>query len=236
MNKAVFRDGVVYHADFREVLPELEGVNLIVMDVPYGCGYKTNQRRISATPPPLVNDDKPRLDFVKPLVEVVQPNSAIYLCTRFSVYSQWEQALKDAGAAVKTTIVWDKGNWTSGDLSGDYGNQVELILYAHVGRSLLRQGRPSNLWAIPREGAGLHPTPKPVELFRRCIVNSSDPGDVVFDPFLGSGTTAVACILTDRKFVACEIDATYFDLSCRRIEKTYREIDYWLPGFNLYPL
>ena len=236
MNKAVFRDGVVYHADFMEVLPELEDIRLIVTDPPFGCNYRTHQRKISATPPPIVNDDKPRLDFVKPIVEAVKPNSAIYLCTRFSVYAQWEQALKDAGAAVKTTIVWDKGNWTSGDLSGDYGNQVELILYAHVGRCLLRQGRPSNLWAIPRDPPGQHPTPKPIKLFQRCIVNSSDSGDLVFDPFLGSGTTAIACILAGRRFVCCEIDAAYFDLSCERIEKTYREIDDWLPGFNLYPL
>jgi len=231
MNKAVFRDGVVYHADFREVLPMLDGVNLVVCDPPFGVNYRTHQRKFSATPPPIVNDDKPRLDFVKPIVETVLPNSAIYLCTRFSVYAQWEQALKDAGATVKTTIVWDKGNHTSGDLAGDYWNQVELILHAHVGRCLLRQGRPSNLWAIPRDPPGQHPTPKPIKLFQRCIVNSSDPSDLVFDPFVGGGTTAVASILTGRRFVCCEIDATYFDLACERIKKTYREIDYRLPGF-----
>jgi site-specific DNA-methyltransferase (adenine-specific) len=166
------------------------------------------------------------------MVNAVKPDSAIYLCTRFDVYSQWEQALKDAGAKVKTTIVWDKGNWTAGDLFGDYGNQVELILYAHVGRCRLREGRPSNLWAIPRDPPGPHPTPKPVELFRRCIANSSDPGDLVLDPFLGSGTTAVACILTGRRFIGIELEERYFDLSCLRIERTYRDIDNHLPGFG----
>jgi site-specific DNA-methyltransferase (adenine-specific) len=147
------------------------------------------------------------------------------------VYSQWEQALKDSGAKVKTTIVWDKGNRTAGDLA-DCGNQVELVLHAHVGRCRLRKGRPSNLWSIPRDPPGKHPTPKPVELFRRCIVNSSDPGDLVLDPFLGSGTTAVACILTGRRFIDVEIDTAYVDLACARIEKAYREIDNRLPGFE----
>jgi len=76
---------------------------------------------------------------------------------------------------------------------------------------------------------GLH---HPVELVRRCIQASSDPGDLVLDPFLGSGTTAVACALTGRKFIGCEIDEAYFDLSCERIEKAYREIANRLPGFD----
>jgi len=196
------------------------------------CHYQTNFRKCSVTPPVLANDDRPNLAFVPPMVNAVKPDSAIYLCTRFDVYAQWEQALKEAGAKVKTTIVWDKGHRTAGDLAGDYGNQVELVLYAHIGRCPLRRGRPSNLWSIPREPAGPHPTPKPVELFRRCIVNSSDPGDLVLDPFLGSGTTAVACILTGRRFIGVEIDAAYVDLACARIEKTYREIDNRLPGFE----
>lgn len=222
----------IYHGDCLKILPELEKCNLIVTDPPYGCAYKTNYRKVSKTPGMLAGDAKPNLAFVKPLVEAVKPDSAIYLCTRFDVYGKWEQALKDAGTKIKTTIVWDKRNWTAGDLHGDYGNQVELILYAHVGRSLLRQGRPSNLWSIPRDPPGEHPTPKPVELFRRCILNSSNPGDIVFDPFLGSGTTAVACLLTGRRFIGCEIDKRYFESSCKRIKTVYNEISGLLPGFK----
>jgi len=232
MKKTIIRDCTIYHGDCLDMFPQLEPVDLLVGDPPYGCNYVTNQRTVSATPKRLANDDKPNLAFVPPMVNAIKPNSAIYLCTRFDVYAQWEQALKDAGATVKTTIVWDKGNRTGGDLAGDYGNQVELILYAHLGRSLLRKGRPSNLWAIPREPSGPHPTPKPVELFRRCIINSSNVGDVVLDPFVGSGTCAVACILTGRRFVGVEIDNQFFDLTCDRIERTYRDLDSRLPGLT----
>lgn len=232
MKKTVIRDCTIYEENCLDVLPFLEPVDLVVTDPPYGCNYKTNHRRTLDTPDKLAGDDKPNLDFVPPIVRAVKPNSAIYLCTRFDVYAVWEQALKEAGSNIKTTVVWDKGNWTAGDLEGDYGNQVELILYAHVGRSKLRRGRPSNLWSIPRDPPGEHPTPKPVSLFERCILNSSDPGDLVLDAFLGSGTAAVACIRTGRKFVGCEIDPKYFDLSCRRIEMAYTEIDNRLPGFE----
>jgi site-specific DNA-methyltransferase (adenine-specific) len=232
MIKAEFSGGVVYNADFRDVLPTLAPVNLCIADVPYGVAYKTHMRKRTPTPDMLANDDKPRYEFIPPLVRAVKPDSAIYLCTRFDVYAGWEQALKDAGATIKTTIVWDKGNHTAGDLTGSYGNQVELLLFAHVGFPKLRQGRPSNLWRIPRDVASSHPTPKPVELFRRCILNSSDHGDTVLDPFLGSGTSAVAAILTGRRFVGIELNKQYFDLSCERIEKVYREIGSRLPGFE----
>ena len=231
MNKTVIRDCTIYEGDCREMFSIIEPADLVVCDPPYGCNYKTNHRKVAATPKLLANDDRPHLEYVPLLVNAVKPDSAIYLCTRFAEFSQWEQALKDAGATVKTTIVWDKGNWTAGDLKGNYGNQVELLLFAHVGRPMLRQGRPSNLWTIPREPASEHPTTKPVELFKRCILNSSDVGELVLDPFLGSGTTAVACILTGRRFIGAEINHRFFDLSCLRIEKTYRELDSRFPGF-----
>ena len=232
MNKTVIGDCTIYNCDFREMLEAIEPANLIIADVPYGCRYKTRHRYASDRPKPLAFDDKPHLEFVPPLVKAVKPDSAVYLCTRFAEYALWEQALKDAGATIKTTIVWDKGNWTAGDLHGDFGNQVELLLFAHVGRPTLRQGRPSNLWSIPRERHSWHPTPKPVELFRRCIINSSDAGDLVLDPFIGSGTTAIACILTGRRFVGAEVDSRFFDLSCERIAKTYKDIDSQLPGLK----
>ena len=234
MNKTVIRDCTIYEGDCREMFSMIEPADLVVCDPPFGCRYKTRIRKVSVRPEMLANDDKPHLEYVPMIVNAVKPNSAVYLCTRFAEYSLWEQALKDAGATVKTTIVWDKGNRTAGDLYGDFGCQVELLLYAHVGRSKLRQGRPSNLWAIPREPASEHPTPKPVELFRRCILNSSDIGDLVVDPFLGSGTTAVACIMTGRRFVGAEINHRFFDLSCERIENAYKELDSQFPGFDSY--
>ncbi len=220
----------VREEDCRDVFPALEPVDLVVTDPPFGVMYQSNHRRKLPKTEFLAGDEKPNTDVVEPLVQTLKSDSALYLCTRFDVYGIWEQALKDAGAKIKTPLVWDKGNWTAGDLRGDYGNQVELLLFAHKGRPLLRKGRPSNLWSIPREPPGPHPTPKPVRLFRQCIENSSDAGNTVLDPFLGGGTTAVACVLTGRRFVGCEVESKYFDMSCKRIEKAYRDFDNHLPG------
>ena len=143
----------------------------------------------------------------------------------------WNDALKSAGATLKTPIVWDKGNWTSGDLAGDYANQTEIIIFAHKGRHNPRHGRPANLWRVGREPAGEHPTPKPVPLMARCIINSTDQGDMVLDPFMGSGTTGVAALQNGRRFIGIELEPKYFDIARRRIEAEDRQVSF----FDLMP-
>lgn len=190
----------------------------IVTDPPYGIAYQTGWRKVMSTPDMLANDSEAPLWSVPLMYEAVADGGAIYLCTRFDVAPIWQQALTDTGATLKTPIVWDKGNWTSGDLTGDYGNQCELILFAHKGRHTLKDGRPSNLWRVPRDPAGEHPTPKPVALMSRCIHNSVNKGGVVLDPFMGSGSTGVAAIREGCHFIGIELEPKYFDISCRRIE------------------
>ncbi|EQD49032.1 DNA methylase N-4/N-6 domain protein, partial [mine drainage metagenome] len=148
---------------------------------------------------------------------------ALYLATRFDVAAQWNAALKAAGLALKTPIYWDKGNHTSGDLEGDFGAQVEIFLFAHKGRHRLRGKRLSNLWHVPRDVAGDHPTPKPVTLLERMISCSTDSGMTVLDPFMGSGSSGVAALNLGRKFIGIEIERRWFDLSCERIEQANRQ-------------
>ena len=64
-----------------------------------------------------------------------------------------------------------------------------------------------------------HPTEKPVELLKVLIENSSNEGDIVMDCFMGSGSTGIACINTNRKFVGIEIDKKYYDIAVERIQE-----------------
>ena len=68
-----------------------------------------------------------------------------------------------------------------------------------------------------------HPTEKPLALMHKIVTNASCPGDIVFDPFMGTGTTAVAALDLGRRFVGCEIDPSYFDITCRRLELHQRQ-------------
>ena len=76
-----------------------------------------------------------------------------------------------------------------------------------------------------------HPTQKPIKLIRKLIVRYTSPGDTILDPFMGSGTTGVACHLTGRNFIGIEIDETYFNIATRRIEDAQRQP--LLDGFNV---
>ena len=221
-------DCTLYNADCRDVLPYLPKVDLVATDPPYGISYTTKYRYVIDTPAMLHGDDNAPVETVAGMVSALKEGGAIYLCTRMDVAEQWRVALADAGAKNKTAIVWDKTNHTAGDLDGDYGAQTELILFAHKGRHLLRGGRDVNLWRIARPQYSDHPTPKPVDLMGRAIRNSSDFGSLVLDPFMGSGTTGVACSRMGRRFIGIEIEPKYFDIACRRIEQAYAQPDMFI--------
>jgi site-specific DNA-methyltransferase (adenine-specific) len=73
-----------------------------------------------------------------------------------------------------------------------------------------------------------HPCPKPVRAWEWLIEKASQPGETVLDPFMGSGTTGVACAKLGRKFIGIEIEPRYFDIACRRIEEAYRQADLFI--------
>lgn len=121
---------------------------------------------------------------------------------------------------MKNNIVWDKGNTTAGDLAGSYGYQYEVIILAVKGSPKIRGKRHSDLWRFPRVSPDklLHQNEKPVPLLERMIDSFSDIGDVVLDPFMGSGSTAVACMNMGRSFIGCEIDSGYYEIALNRID------------------
>lgn len=79
-------------------------------------------------------------------------------------------------------------------------------------------GKFPNIWQYAGETKGIHPAPFPEKLAHDHIISWSNEGDTVFDPFMGSGTTGVACVKTNRNFIGIELDQGYFDIAKRRIE------------------
>lgn len=73
-----------------------------------------------------------------------------------------------------------------------------------------------------------HPCPKPESVWKKFIARFSREAEVVLDPFMGSGTTGVACVKLGRKFIGIEIEPKYFDIACRRIEQAYAQPDIFI--------
>jgi len=194
-------------------------VDLVVTDPPYGMGYVSSRRKLKFNH--IENDNN--LDWVEsftPIIfKILKENSHSYIfCNDYS-HGELRQAHKDYGFQVKRTLIWEKNNHTSGDLEGDYANKTEFILFCHKGRKLLNGNRECNVLKFDRVATLTHPTEKPLSLISKLIVNSSNPGDLILDPFLGSGTTAVAAKQLGRKFIGIEIDPGY----CRIAEDRLRQ-------------
>jgi site-specific DNA-methyltransferase (adenine-specific) len=119
-----------------------------------------------------------------------------------------------------------KDNHSAGDLTGNFGYQYEMLLFITKGRHRIRGKRYSNVWQFSRVPSKklLHPAEKPVGLVRRAIEASSDEGQLVIDPFCGSGTTGVAAVMEGRRFLGIELDAEgegHADVARERIRSAF---------------
>ena len=132
-----------------------------------------------------------------------------------------DSALRGAGFHWSSTIIWVKQRFVLGH--SQYHRRYEPIWYGWRGgsRSSFRGGRAEDdVWEHDRPQRSLeHPTMKPVALVERAIENSSRAGDVVLDPFLGSGTAVIAAERLGRRCFAIEIEPRYVDVTVRRWEE-----------------
>jgi site-specific DNA-methyltransferase (adenine-specific) len=107
-----------------------------------------------------------------------------------------------------------------GDLEHEHARQTEIAMFWPGSDHSWPGKRPTDVVRAPRTGNGEHPTEKPVYLMEQFIGWTRG---VVVDPFMGSGTTGVACVNLGRAFVGIEIEPKYFDIACRRIEDAQRQ-------------
>jgi DNA modification methylase len=204
----------------RAIVKRLMGGEKAVMgffDPPYGISFQSNSRTASKKFDVLEGDNVINGDWIPQSVDYLQDNGALYICTRWDVYPQWLDLITPH-IKQKNLIVWDKVDWSSGDLEGDYSPRHEFILFCVKGRHILRGHRDSNVWQFGAQNKQdyLHPTQKKVELPEFAIQKSSDTGDVVMDWFSGSGTVMIACERLGRKCRAVEISPAYVAVALER--------------------
>ena len=191
--------------DCREVLPTLGRVDCVVTDPPYGVKYSSGW------------DNKFRDVTIANDGDVCVRDLALRICAheRAIVFGSWK-APKPANVGL--CLIWDKGTVGMGDLSLPWFPCTEEIYVmggGYVGTrtsAVMRYvGRNEN-----------HPTEKPVPLLLELIAKLPQE-DVVCDPFMGSGSTGVACVKMNHPFIGIEIEERYFDIACRRIEAATKE-------------
>ena len=214
-------------------------VSAIVTDPPYGMSYKSNRqgvdRKVSNRREGDVvvresyfshieNDDTVPIEWLGEAYKVLCDGGALYAFCHWDKWDALKAAVVDAGFSVKNMLVMNKSNHGMGDLRGSYAPKHELLLFAVKGRHLLRfpNGRGKDVWDLPVKFSGavrLHPNEKPIAWLTPAIENSSDQMGAILDPFMGSGTTGVACARLNRRFIGIEKDPTYFEIAKRRIDE-----------------
>jgi DNA modification methylase len=195
--------------------------HLLVSDPPYGVAYDPawrNAAGLSATKRTgkVLNDD--RADWRE--AWALFPGEVAYVWHGALHAATVAASLEAAGFAIRSQIVWAKERLVLS--RGDYHWQHEPCWYAvrRTGKGHWTGDRKqTTLWSIPnrdQDAATVHGTQKPVECMRRPILNNSSPGQAVYEPFCGSGTTIVAAETTGRVCLAMELDPTYVDVAVLR--------------------
>ena len=191
-------------------------VDLVLTDPPYGMAFQSNYRKEKYNE---IQNDK-SLEWLERYISeccrVLKNNSAIYCFCSWHNVDVFKQAIEKK-FKIKNILIWEKNNTSMGDLKGSYASKYEMIIFAHKGRKLLNGFRYADIIKASRTGNKNHPTEKPVDLLETFIKNSSDENAVVFDGFMGSGSTGVACVNLKRSFIGIEIKHEYFKIAEERI-------------------
>ncbi|MFL6708209.1 MAG: DNA-methyltransferase [Massilia sp.] len=219
----------LYLGDCREVLPTLGPVNAVVTDPPYGVGltgklwHSTNRgKTIKATETYVSYDDTP-----ENLRKVVIPalNVALSLSSCAAVFMADKSLWHLPPAAALGGIFSPAGTGLS---SWGFQNFMHCAFYGrcpYLGASM--GARPNGKYGIYGNDANFveHPCAKPIAAMEWAVDRVSLPGQLILDPFMGSGTTGVACARLGRRFIGIEIEEKYFNIACRRIEAAQRQAD-----------
>ena len=217
--------------DCRRHLPKLEAesVDLVVTDPPYNTGLKAGASRLHHFfDDAMAPEDYRALarEVSAELFRVLKSNRAAYVFINWKSLGVWLDALAAAGFHLKNCVVWDKV--LHGLNYQNYAYTHEFLIFAAKGRFFPKNRGTGDdafkdVWRVSRavrqESAAVphHETVKPFEVIRRPIEHASVPGDLVLDPFAGSGTTCVVAKELGRRYLGIERDADYYRLCLRRL-------------------
>jgi site-specific DNA-methyltransferase (adenine-specific) len=216
-------DAVLYHADCRDILPALGKVDAVVTDPPYGVNLGNHLgAKDGRKDHVLVKGQYDSYeDTVENLRSVVIPaielalsisNRALVFCAGSNI---WLYPRADALGGVYLPAAQGRSKWGFSSLAHClmYGQAPDL----HLG------AKPTAFWSTESAEKNGHPCPKPQGWMAWAVDTASREGETVLDPFMGSGTTGVACARHGRRFIGIEIEPRYFDIACKRIDEAQRQ-------------
>lgn len=193
-------------------------VHMTLTDVPYNevnrksGGLRNLDKGIADSAP---------FDIDKLASELVRVTSgSIYVFCATEQISQLRALFVKEGLTTRVGV-WNKTN--PSPMNGDklWLSGLEFCVFARHPKATFNEHCKSPLWTFPTQRSKIHPTQKSEKLFDYLIETSSNPGDIIFDPFAGSGTTAVCAERLGRKWICVEKDEGFYDLAVERVKSIY---------------
>lgn len=232
MRKEVLAEGVeLYLGDMREVLPVIGKVSAVITDPP----YEDELHRVFGSARSIRTDGKKwsrhdTLGFVgvnadRSLFSKLMVDASEGWLIAFSLAEgirAWRDDIQTAGGKWDQTLFWVKPDSTP-RFNGQgpaRGAECAAVAWCGVGHRSWNAGGKRGVYThcvnISRQGE--HPTEKPLPLMAEIIADFTTAGELICDPFMGGGTTGIACVKKGRRFVGIESEQKYFDLACKRIQ------------------
>lgn len=207
----------LYNMDCLEYMSRLEDncVDLVLTDIPYDeCSDREEGglRHINKDTADVLTF--PLGKFMDEVIRICK--GSIYIFCGTEQVSTLRKAGVDKGLSTRLCI-WEKTNPSPMNGQHLWLSSVECCVFMRKSNATFNEFCQSPVWRHPCGSSKRHPTEKPLDLFRRLIRASSNHGDIVFDPCIGSGTTAEAAVLEGRKFIGTELCKEYYDVANKRL-------------------
>ena len=236
INKPVIiGDCTLYQGDCLEIMSTLGKVDAVVTDPPYQVskgGFAANLQlkggfggwmKDYGNKGNIVVCNIEWAEWIPLVYAVLKANAHAYFMSNGKSLFAAHGAAINAGFDLHTVLVWDKKTALPNKY---YQNITEFALFLKKGKAkTINDPSSKNILSLFQRDESSHPTEKPAELMAVYVGNSTQRGETVIDPFMGSGTTGVACAKLGRKFIGIELEPKYFDIACERIQKAYDQPD-----------
>lgn len=212
-----------------------ESIDLIATDPPYKTTARGNagnsggmlQKDINKKGMVFEHNDTDIEDYLPEFYRVLKDGSHCYIMCNHTNITHFLNVISNSLFHFVKCLIWDKGNKIMGTM---YMNCFEYVLFLWKGyaRQINNCGTP-DLLTFPNvkdknaDGSNIHDSQKPVGLFQTFIINSTERGGVILDPFCGSGTTAIAAIREKRNYICIEKDPHFYEVARKRIDNELRQ-------------
>ena len=214
-----------------------ESIDLIVTDPPYPTTSRGNagnsggmlQKDINKKGKVFTYNNINCKEYAPEFYRLLKDGSHCYVMTNHINLIDMLNTFTDVGFHFIKSLIWNKGNKIMGQY---YMSQYEYILFFRKGKGKkINNCGTSDILSISnkktkdKDGKNIHDTEKPVELMEVLVNNSSQENELVLDPFMGVGSTGIACIKNKRNFIGIELDENYFNIAKSRIEETKEQLN-----------